>query len=276
MGFVISVVNEKGGVGKTTCTYNLAVALAREQRRVLMIDLDHQCSLTLCCGYKPDLEEFNGYNVINLWGKDSDMVDESYFTIDSIDDYCIGHPSDPQIQENIFLVPGSLQMAEVETRLYTMPGIRDTFIDNVKFLSKKFHYILIDCPPALNIPMTTALITSDGVIIPVRPEALDYFGLQAMDRTISAVRDNLNPELTVIGTILNLYRANVNTHKDYYNKLSEDPDRELLGVIRESTLVTKGFEAGLPVVLTSPSCQPTQSFNEIARKILNTNFEREG
>lgn len=283
MGAIISVVNEKGGVGKTTCTYNLAVAMARQGLRVLMIDLDYQCSLTVNCGYKPDLPEFIDYtvedgkrtpirhNIINFFKHDeNNLIKKSFFTIDSIEEYCRKHPDEPDITDLIYIVPGSIEMAEMENNMFFDHSIRQRFIENLNALKPKFHFILIDCAPHLNLPMTTALIGSQGVVIPVKPEGLDYYGLLGLNNTIDTVREAMNPDLVIIGTILNLFRSNVKTHKEYLQKLQSDDERPLLGIVRESTLVTKGFDEGLPVVLTSQSSQPTKAFNEIAETIMRT------
>lgn len=285
MGAIISIVNEKGGVGKTTCTYNLAVAMARKGLRVLMIDLDYQCSLTVCCGYKPDIPDFiryeveNGkrvpirHNVINFFTDDeNDLVKKSFFTIDSIEDYCRKHPDEPDISEKIYLVPGSIEMAEMENKMFFDHTIRQKFLENVNSLRPKFHYILIDCAPHLNLPMTTALIGSQGVVVPVKPEGLDYYGLIGLNNTIDTVREAMNPNLVVVGTILNLYRSNVKTHNEYLEKLKSDEERPLLGTVKESTLVTRGFDEGLPVVLTSKQSQPAKAFNEIAETIIRTDI----
>ena len=273
MGAIISVVNEKGGVGKTTTTYNLSTALALRGYRVLMVDLDYQCSLTVSCGYVPDMEEFGTTNTTDLFlKKNPSEVEESFFTIDSIEKFCDSHPGVPNITEKLFLTPGTISMAEMENKMFLDQKIRPQFVRNLQSLKPFFHYILIDCPPALNLPMTTALIASDGVLIPVKPEALDFYGLLALNRTIKTVQESLNSDLIVLGTILNLYRSTVKSHNEYLIKLGADPERPLLGTIKETAIVTKGVEQGLPVVLNGPSSQPSKEFIDIADTISEIQF----
>ncbi len=273
MGAIISVVNEKGGVGKTTTTYNLSTALALKGYRVLMVDLDYQCSLTVSCGYVPDMKEFGSTNTTDLFEKkDPSEVEDSFFTIDSIEEFCKMHPGTPDITERLFLTPGTISMAEMENKMFINDKIRPQFIRNIQSLKPFFHYILVDCPPALNLPMTAALIASDGVLIPVKPEALDFYGLLALDRTIKTVQENLNPDLIVLGTILNLYRATVKSHNEYLIKLGADTERPLLGTVKETAIVTKGVEMGLPVVLNSPNSQPAKEFISIASTISEIQF----
>ena len=278
MGKVIAIVNQKGGVGKTTCTYNIAASLAKRDRKVLMIDWDYQASLTMSCGYRvvapidaPDTEltDFGGYSVENLLQSVSDdVLLDSCFQIRDLEEYYTEHPRLINICPNIDLMPGSPGLTLYETSVQKINS--RNVIHNLQVLRDYYHYILIDCTPSLGTTSTSALEATDYVVIPVQPEALDASGLTFLRLTIDAIKHK-NQNLSVLGIVLNRYRAAVKHHYEYLISFSHIPDWPLLGVIRESSYVTRALsleEKGIPCVVDSASSQPTIEFEGITDKII--------
>ena len=265
MGYVISIANEKGGVGKTTTTYNLGVSLAKQGQKVLMIDFDYQCSLTYICGYHPGQPDFFGASTVNFFSGSEPQ--EALFTIDAVEDYFKTHLKEQDITDSLSLTPGSKRMALIEREVGRNPQLKQRFVENVRTLAPYFNYILIDCLPTLNDMLLTALAASDGVIIPVKPEFLDNIGTEQLMETIKEAQ-NSNLGLHVLGTVLNMYRGTVSEHKEYLVKLQSDTETPLLGTVKLSSLVTKGYRIGLPAALNAQQSQPATEFMSIAKQII--------
>ena len=259
---IIAIANQKGGVGKTTTTYNLAASLAMAGERVLMIDLDPQYSLTVNCGFKPNASIFNGKSVQNVFDPKTD-IEECCFTVDSVGD----------LSEMLYLIPSSQELAVWERDLYLKQNKAiPNFKENIKKLTY-FDYIFIDCPPNLGALLLTALYSSDGIIIPVQTTFVSYEGLGLLMSTIKATKEVSpnkltlsNPGLKILGVIGTLYRGMVAEHNEVLKRLVENYN--VLGVIKEAAAVSKGFEKGLPVVLNLKQSDAAKEYNRIADNLL--------
>lgn len=254
MSKVYAIANQKGGVGKTTTTYNLAASLSRAGKTVLMIDMDPQYSLTESCGMFPDAPEFKGMSTCKLFTKNTDLLD-CCFTVDSMQTV------------KLFIIPSSQRLAITAKDLFYQKDSINTFKKNVDKLRRYFDYIFLDCPPSLDDLLTSSLVASDGVIVPVKPERLSYAGLELIMPTIKAIQDApinqpSNRSLKVIGILATMYRRQTMEHRDYLSRLSSEYN--LIGVIPLSATVSKGLEYGLPVVATHPTSNAAREYERIA------------
>ena len=280
MSYVISIANNKGGVGKTTCTYNIATALAMQGKRVLMIDWDVQCDLTKSCGYKiakrpgEEVTDFGGHSVVDIVLR-PDTVLQAFFMIDDLDTYFRKRKGQRNLSEAVYLIPGSLKWAMMESEFYTNPDAQANIEKSISLLREYFHYILIDCPPTVGIFLVKALSVSDGVIIPLQPAFLDTEGTVLIDDAIESEKSS-NPDFKVVGTILNRYKVAASSHVMYLGELSNDSEKPLLGVIKDTTLVTRAItdkHMGIPVILDAKNSQPAKEFIEIGKKIIEATQE---
>lgn len=213
MSKVFAVVNQKGGVSKTTSTRNLGAALAARGRKVLLIDLDPQGHLTLSFGVDPLKLEKHAYHL---------MIDEEV-TIASILVY--HHDS------GVGLVPTNLDLSGAEIELLVDP-IGNNLILKSKLapIQDKIDYILIDCPPSLGLLTINALTASDGVIIPVHTHYLAYHGLQLLRKTIAKVQKRANPDLKIAGIIPTLFDARAKHDSEVLAELRENYKDELIDI----------------------------------------------
>ncbi len=208
---VIAVANQKGGVGKTTTTFNLGVGLARAGKRVLLVDCDPQGDLTICCGYRDnDGMETTVAAVMRKVIEDEELEP---------DEGIIHQP------EGVDLLPANIELSSMELRLVSAMNrekILSTYLDGVK---SGYDYILLDCMPSLGMVTINAFTAADSVIIPVQAHYLPVKGMTQLTKTIGKVQKQINPKLRIDGIVLTLVAENTNlaktsaqTIRDLYGK----------------------------------------------------------
>ena len=242
---IIALLNQKGGVGKTTTTYNIASVLANEGNKVLMIDSDSQASLTLMMGIDPLSTEDNLAAIY-------DGIDiNSCIALSSI--------------ENLDYIPSSLSLAKVETKLMSvMLGREFKLKKALDQLKQNYDYILIDCPPTLGLLTINALIASDAVIAPCETTSLSIYALDDLIETIENIKE-VNSKLIFLGVIAMKFVQNSNSHKKSLQELQER--FTLLGTIKNSVSAQAGIDEGLPCVIAAPKSSVSIAYQEIITKI---------
>ena len=251
---VIAIANQKGGVGKTTTTHNLGVALATKGKRVLLIDLDSQASLTISVGLEP-LEMKR--TIVDVLKKDGVTISE-----------CI-----EQISEWLHIVASIIDLAPMEMELLSRAS-REKILDRaLNPVRDKYDFILVDCPPQLSILTINALSCADGVIIPVKTDYLAYRGLTQLQDSIQEIQELINPGLEVLGVVATLYEKRVTDDNEILSALKKEYN--VLGVIKRLAVAKKGIYDGLAVVEQAPSSEISVEYNAIADMMIAGNFERE-
>ena len=256
MALVIAIANQKNGEGKTTTTYNLAAALSRVGKMVLMIDIDPQYSLTERSTFVPDAPEFNGMSSCSLFSKCTDPLD-CCFTIDAMK------------STTLFIVPSNQDLELLASHRFTPNIDIGAFCSNIEKLKPYFDYIFLDCPSSLNDLLTASLVAADGVIIPVKPERLSFAGMHMILQTIDSIRTKPkgqtgNPDLKVFGLIATMFQAKNNEHREYKNMLAAKSN--LLGVISHSSFLAKETGSSLPIVVEHPFSASAKEYERIALK----------
>lgn len=198
-GKVLAIANQKGGVGKTTTSINLAASLARTRRRVLLIDLDPQGNATMGSGINKDDVKASTYSVLI----DGDSVEAATVTVDSGYD----------------LVPSNASLSGAEVELIEIENRERRLRQALVSVREKYDYILIDCPPALNLLTVNALVAASSVIIPMQCEYYALEGLTALLNTIRRIREGLNPLLEIEGLLRTMF--------DPRNKLDNEVSAQL-------------------------------------------------
>ena len=252
---VIAIANQKGGVAKTTTTHNLGVSLAAKGKRVLLIDLDSQASLTISVGLEP-LEMQR--TIVDVLKKDGVPIRE-----------CI-----ERINERLYIVTSIIDLAPVEMELLSRAS-REKILDRaLKPVRGEYDFILVDCPPQLSILTINALSCADGVIIPVKTDYLAYRGLTQLQDSIREIQELINPGLEVIGVIATLYEKRVADDNEILAALKKEYN--LLGVIKRLAVAKKGIYDGLAVVEQTPGSEISIEYNTIADMMIEDKYEREG
>ena len=251
---VFAIANQKGGVAKTTTAHNLGAALAGMGKRVLLVDLDSQASLTICTGLEPLEAERTIADALRKGGVP--LAD------------CIQH-----LRENLDIVSSIIDLAPLEMELLSRPS-REKILDRaLRPVLPDYDFVLIDCPPQLSILTINALSCADGVIIPVKTDYLAYRGLTQLMDSIDEIRELVNPALRIAGVIATLYDMRVADDKEILSALRKE--YRVLGVIKRLAAAKKGVYDGLAVVEFAPSSEIAKEYAAIAAMIASGEIEQE-
>ncbi len=197
---VIAIANQKGGVGKTTTSVNLGASLAAHGERVLLIDLDPQGNATMGCGCDKNGIELNIYD----WMMDNKPPADVIFNV----------------KPNFDLMPSNTDLTAVEIELMQQTSREKRLQERLTPIALKYDYVVIDCPPSLNVLTLNALVAANGVLVPMQCEYYALEGLTALLETIAGVRQAANPELALEGILRTMY--------DPRNSLTRDVSRQLI------------------------------------------------
>jgi chromosome partitioning protein len=245
----IAIVNQKGGVGKTTTTVNLAAALAGAKRKVLILDLDPQHSASTWYKAMPE-----GRGAFDLF---SDVpLDWPGLTMDTAVD-------------GVSIVPSSPLMYNVERSLAGEPGAEHTLKVKLKQLpAGRFDYLLIDCPPSLGLLTINALTAVTEVFVPVEAHVLGLHGLDKLVQTVNIVKERLNPSLAITGIIACRVKTQTRHAQEVMNDIRERfPAIFFDAVIRENIRLTECPSQGVPITAYAPSSHGAEDYRQLAREV---------
>ncbi|MCU0329256.1 MAG: ParA family protein [Chitinophagales bacterium] len=242
---IISMVNHKGGVGKTTSTINLGKALAISGFKVLLVDFDSQGNTSQCFGvYTPDEQVIDAI----LDNKELPII---------------------EIAENFYLSPSNIKMAYRETDLVNSIGNEKRLRNKLNEISDKFDFILIDCPPALNIFTTNALVASDMCIVPLQPEAYAFYGVENLFNRIYEIRQHVNNTLNVKGILFTMV-SNTLVHKQMIDFVKEQYKHiPVFNVsIERATIIQQSQVAQKDLLTYAPKSAPAMQYMELAKEFI--------
>ena len=261
---VISIANQKGGVGKTMTAESLAVGLSRAGKKVLLIDMDPQGSLTASFGFEePDEIEFTLTNVLAYTM--SDMAVEKGRGI-------LHLPEGPD------LLPGNIELSGLETSLVTAMDrerILENYIEDQGF-KESYDYILIDCMPSLGMLTINALTASDTVLIPVQASYLSLKGMEQLFRTIYKIKKKLNHHLTIEGLLITMLNAQTNNAKDIEELLRTTYEGNVYvfhTMIPRSVRAEETSATGKSIYLYDPDGKVAQAYEAFTDEFLRKEME---
>lgn len=252
---IISFVNQKGGVAKTTSALNIGAALAIEGKSVLLVDLDPQGSLSKCAGFRQLDDDPTTYEVIK---GDAD-INQAIKTKQGVAAYDI--------------LPTDIRMSGAEIELISVPG-RDTLLkEALDGLEKPYDYVLIDCSPSLNILTLMALTASTGLIIPIAAQYMPLDGMAQLLPTVELVKKRLNKGLSVDGVIITMYDSRRSLDKEIIEAVKKKfPTQTFKTVVKNNSKLAEAPTFGKDIFEYEPKSAGADAYRAIAREII----EREG
>lgn len=250
---IISLALQKGGCSKSCSTYNLAALKAQEGKRVLMVDLDPQASLTIMTGIEPGEDRLEGHSTCDLFDAKKDPIDSIFHV-------------DPSGLEDLYIVPSDISLAETEKELILRMNGEVKLKKALDKIRQYFDMIFVDCPPQLGLLTINAMVASDEIVIPCKTDYVSYRGVQALLNTVQQIMDeDMNDHLRVDGIIGTFYEANVKDQRTVLDMLAEK--EPILGTIRKSADINRHTVEGKPVVLAMPSSKVAEEYKMIAEKL---------
>jgi len=252
---ILAVANQKGGVGKTTTAINLGTALAAVERRVAILDLDPQGNASTGLGIEPGNRRPNAYDVL-------------------LNEASIGAAAKPTLVPNLSVIPAGVDLSGVDIELGATDGREHFLKQALKKSPASWNYILIDCPPALNLLTVNALVAADAVLVPLQCEFFALEGISHLLRTIERIRRSFNPSLEMQGIVLTMFdkrnrlsgmvATDVRAH--FGNKVYET-------MIPRNVRISEAPSHGRPVLVYDTSCAGARAYIHLASEVLRREQE---
>ena len=254
MGKVISVANQKGGVGKTTTTVNLGTILAKKGKKVLLIDADPQGNATSGLGVEKDIEP-STYDIL-------------------VNDAELGDALQDTIIKNLKVCPANMNLAGAEVELVSMMSREQRLKEKLEPIKDMFDYILIDCPPSLGLITLNSFTASDSVLIPVQCEYFALEGLGQLLNTVNLVKKHLNKEIRIEGALLTMYDMRTNLSNQVVKEVKKYfDDKVYKTVIPRNVRLSEAPSYGMPITEYDPRSKGAKSYTKFAREFLKINEE---
>jgi chromosome partitioning protein len=251
MGKIYTLVNQKGGVGKTTTAINLGAYLAYYGQRVLLVDLDPQANATSCLGIDKNTVKGGAYEM--LLG----VTSNSSFILHN-----------PRLK--LSLMPSSQSLAGAEVELVSELARENRLKKSLGPLVDRYDYIIVDCPPSLGLLTLNGLVAAkDGVIIPVQCEYLALEGISQLNQTIHRVRSAVFPDMKVRGVVLTMFDGRTNLSNDVVKEVRRHfPDLVFTAVIPRSVRLAEAPSYGQPISVFAPTSTGALAYAALAREVL--------
>lgn len=254
---IIAITNQKGGVGKTTTAINLSAALAEMGKKVLAIDLDPQGNTTSGLGFDKEEIENTVYHLMIGACRIEECLNTNHI-------------------ENITLVASNVDLAAAEIELIGIADKEYILKKEVERIKNDYDYIIIDCPPSLNMLTINAMTTATSVIVPIQCEYYALEGLSQLIHTVELVKERLNPELEMEGVVFTMYDARTNLSLQVVENVKSNLHQAIYKtIIPRNVRLAEAPSHGLPINLYDPKSVGAESYRFLAEEVINKGKEED-
>jgi len=248
---VITVFNQKGGVGKTTTNINLCSYLAMEGYRVLSMDIDPQGNTTSGLGFDKRKIKTSIYDVIT----DDTSIEEAMIKCEFVD--------------NFYIVPSTMSLAGAEVEIIDKVNREKILREKIKSVEGKFDFIFIDCPPSLGFLTINALTASNSVLIPIQCEFYALEGVGQLVNTIQLVKKSLNPNIDIEGVVLSMFDSRTNLSNEVVSEVKKYFKNKVYDTtIPRNIRLAESPSFGLPIMLYDNKCKGAEAYEKLAKEFL--------
>ena len=251
MGRIIAIANQKGGVGKTTTSINLSSCLAEKGKKVLAIDLDPQGNMT------------------SGLGVDKDVVDNTVYEL-ILGECSIKESISKTVVENLTIIPSNVNLAGAEIELLGINDKEYILKTAVDYIKEDYDFIIIDCPPSLNMLTVNAMTTADTVLVPIQCEYYALEGLSQLIHTINLVQERLNPKLQIEGVVFTTYDVRTNLSTQVVDTVKENLDTKIYStMIPRNIRLAEAPSYGMPINMYDSKSAGAESYRSLAKEIID-------
>ena len=255
MGRIIAIANQKGGVGKSTTAINLSACLAEQNQRVLLIDIDPQGNATSGVGVDKNEAENTLYELLVGECELKDCIMENVY-------------------ENLSLIPSNVNLAGAEIELVGIEGREFLLKNQVDTIRDKYDFIVMDCPPSLNVLTINAMTTADSVLVPIQCEYYALEGLTQLIHTIELVKERLNPDLIIEGVVFTMYDARTNLSLQVVENVKANLNQSIYKtIIPRNVRLAEAPSYGMPINLYDTRSVGAESYRLLAEEVLHREDE---
>ena len=255
MGKIIALANQKGGVGKTTTAINLSSCLAENGKKVLLVDIDPQGNATSGVGIvKQNLEN----TIYELF----------------LGECTISECLTQSVVENLNVLPSNVNLSGAEIDLIGVDGREFILKETLEMVRDLYEYIIIDCPPSLNILTVNAMAAADSVIVPIQCEYYALEGLSQLIHTINLVQDRLNPDLEIEGVVFTMYDARTNLSLQVVENVKNNLDQNIYKtIIPRNVRLAEAPSYGMPITRYDKRSTGAESYRRLAEEVIHRGEE---
>lgn len=255
MGRIIAIANQKGGVGKTTTATNLAACLAEAGKKVLLVDIDPQGNATSGVGIEKETLNKTAYEMFIGDCKLSECLTDS-------------------VVENLNVVPSNGNLSGAEIDLIGIDAREYILKECLAPIRDLYEFIIIDCPPSLNILTVNAMTAADSVIVPIQCEYYALEGLSQLIHTINLIQERLNPDLEIEGVVFTMYDARTNLSLQVVENVKDNLNQNIYKtIIPRNVRLAEAPSYGMPINLYDPKSKGTESYLLLAEEVINKGEE---